>query len=56
MCELDSQWEAAVQHRELSSVLQWGGVGDGREDQEAGDICVHTADSHCCTVEANTTL
>ena len=60
MCKIDSQWEAAVQHRELSSVFQWGGVGGGvgggREDQEAGDICVHTADSHCCTVEANTTL
>ena len=32
MCEIDSQWEAAVQHRELSSVLcdnleRWNGVG-----------------------------
>ena len=28
----------------------------GREAQEGGDTCVHTADSHCCTVETNTTL
>lgn len=37
-------------------MLQRGGVGAGREDQEGGDICVHTAASHCCTVGTNTTL
>ena len=37
-------------------MLQRGGVGGGREDQEGGGICVHTAASHCCTVETNTTL
>ena len=28
----------------------------GRETQERGDICKHTADSLCCTVEMNITL
>ena len=28
----------------------------GREVQEGGDICIHTADSLCRTVEINTTL
>ena len=49
-------------HRELSSVLcgdldGWdGGVAGGREVQEGGDICIHTADSLHCTAETNTTL
>ena len=30
-----------------------GGAG---ESQEGGDICIHEADSGCCTAEANTTL
>ena len=30
-----------------------GGAG---ESQEGGDICIHGADSGCCTAEANTTL
>ena len=29
----------------------WG-VG-GREDHEGGSICIHIADSHCCTAETN---
>ena len=33
-----------------------GGGGDGREVQEGGDICIHIADSLCCTAEANKTL
>ena len=28
----------------------------GREAQEGGDICIHIADSLCCTAETNTTL
>ena len=32
-----------------------GGVG-GKEVQERGDICIHTADSHCCTAETNAVL
>ena len=33
-----------------------GCEGGGKEVQEGGDICVHTADSLCCTAEINTTL
>ena len=33
----------------------WDGEG-GREAQEGGDICIHIADSLCCTAETNTTL
>ena len=33
-----------------------GWDGQGREVQEEGDICIHIADSLCCTVETNTTL
>ena len=46
LCETDSQWEAAAQHRELSSVLCEdpdgcsGGVG-GRL-REGRKICIHT--------------
>ena len=33
------------------------GVGGGeREALEGGDICIHTADSPCCTAETNATL
>jgi len=32
------------------------GWGHGREAQERGDICLHRADSLCCTAETNTTL
>ena len=30
--------------------------GGGREAQEGGDICIHIADSCCCTAKINTTL
>ena len=44
VCETDSWWIGAVQHRELSPVLcddleEWNGVGSGKEAQEGGDIC-----------------
>ena len=60
MCKIDSQWEPAVYHRELSSMLcddlrGWDG-GDGRKVQEGGDIGIHIADSLHCTAETNTTL
>ena len=29
---------------------------NGKEIQERGDICIHIADSFCCTVETNTIL
>ena len=31
------------------------GMG-GKEVQERGDICIHTADSRCCTAETNAVL
>ena len=30
------------------------GIGVGRGSQERGNICMHMADSHCCTEETNT--
>ena len=63
--EIASKWKAALKHRELSPVpcddLEgWGGVGWGgvgvREAPEGGDVCIHPADSHCCTEGTNTTL
>ena len=51
MCKIIVEWEAAVKHRELSSVLCDDPEGrdrdGGREVQEAGAICIHIADS-CC--------
>ena len=44
------------QQRKLSSVLcddLEGWDGGGREAQEGGDICIHIADSLCCTAETN---
>ena len=32
------------------------GRGVGGDVQEGGDICIHIADSGCCTAETNTTL
>ena len=59
MPKIDSQWGAAVRHRELSSVLcdaLEGWDGGGREGQERRAMYVHMADSHCCTAETNPTL
>ena len=44
-CKIDSQWEAAVQHREISSVLcdhleGWDREG-GMETQEGGDMGIY---------------
>ena len=30
--------------------------GSERETQERGGICIHAADSLCCTIETNTTF
>ena len=59
MCKTASQWEPAVEHREPSSMFcddreEWGGAG--REDEEGGDLCIHTADSLCSTAETDTAL
>ena len=51
MCKIDSYWESALQHRELSSILcddLVGWDGGGRQAQERGDICIVMADSHHC--------
>jgi len=35
----------------------WGGMrGGGREAHDRGDICIHIADSLCCTAETNTII
>ena len=31
-------------------------MGEAREAQEGGDVCIVKADSHCCMAETNTTL
>ena len=59
ICKVASRWEAAVLHRELSSLLCDDLEGQdvaGREAQEGGDICIHPADSLRCTAETNTTF
>ena len=50
ICKIDSQWEFAVWLRDLKLGLfinleGWDGVGDGREVQKGGDICIPMADS-----------
>ena len=44
-CEIDSQWEAAAWHREISSVLcvhlEWWDREGGRETQAGGDMEVY---------------
>ena len=48
--KIDSQWEFAVWLRKLKQGLcinqdGWDGVGDEREVQKGGDICIPMADS-----------
>ena len=52
ICKIDCQWESAVWLRKLRQGLcinleglGWNGVGDGREVQKGGDICIPVADS-----------
>ena len=45
MCKIDSQWEPAVQHRELSSLLcddldGWDGGGGGRSKREGIQVYI----------------
>jgi len=47
----DSQLEFSVRLRKLKQGLYinlegWGGVGDGREVQKEGDICITMVDSY----------
>ena len=53
--------ESAVKHRKFNSVLcddlkGCDGGWDGRETEEGGDMCIHTANSLHCTAETNTIL
>ena len=56
-----ARWEAAV-YMALGAQLRalwWPkGVAWGRrrEAHEGEDVCIHTADSHCCTAETNNTV
>ena len=48
--KIDSQWEFPVWLRKLKQGLcinleGWDGVGDGREVQKGGDICIPMAGS-----------
>ena len=50
ICKIDSQWEFAVCLRKPKQGLcvnleGWNGEGDGREVQNAGDVCIPMADS-----------
>ena len=50
ICKIDSQWEFAVWLRKCKQGLcinleGWDGVGDGREIQMGGDMCIPKADS-----------
>ena len=50
---------SCIAQRAQVGALSSRGVGwgrGGREAQEGGDICIHIADSYCCTAETNTTL
>ena len=51
MCKIYSQQKLAVWLRKIKQGLcinleGWDGVGDGREVQKGGDICIPMADSH----------
>ena len=63
ICKVDSQWEFAVRLRKLKQGLcinleglGWNGVGDGREVQKGGDICIPVADSRRGLTESSKIL
>ena len=61
ICKIDSQWEFAVCLRKLKQGLcinleGRNGVGDGREVQEGGNICIPMANSCCSLTENNKIL
>ena len=50
ICKIDSQGEFALRFRKPKQGLcinlgHWDGVGDGKEVQKEGDICIPKADS-----------
>ena len=61
ICKIDGQWEFSVWLRKLKqgfciNLEKWDGVGDGREVQKEGDICVPMADSCLGLTENNKIL
>ena len=52
MCKIDTSWGPTLEFRELSSVLR-GYLdrkdGCGMEGLKGGNICIHIANSVCCT-------
>ena len=50
---------ASLSYTSLFAITRlWSMKGDlnGKEIQKRGDVCIHTADCLCCTVDTNTTL
>ena len=50
ICKIYSQWEVALQHRELNLVLchsleVWHGIRGESDIQEGGAVCTLTADA-----------
>ena len=61
ICKTDSQWEFAAWLGKLNQGLcinleGWDGVGNGREVQKGGDICIPMADSCLGLTENNKIL
>ena len=40
----------------IGNSTQYSVVTNGKEIQEKGDMCIHMADSLCCTAETDTTF
>ena len=60
ICKIDNQQEFAVWLRKLKQGLcinleEWDRVGDGREVQKGGDICIPMVDS-CCGLTENSKI
>ena len=50
ICKIDSQqkfaiWLSKLKHGLCINLEWWDGVGDGRDVQKGGNICIHMADS-----------
>ena len=59
ICEIDNQWEAAIEHSELNVVLSddlEGEMGAWEGDARGRGYKSVMTDLHCCTAETNTTL
>ena len=61
ICKKNRQWKFAGRLREpklrlCDNLERWDAVGDGREVQKGGDICIPLTDSWSCMTESNTML